>query len=151
MTNILVIEKDEICELIPHDGLMCLLDKVSEWDDKRIVCSSGTHRNADNPLRSGRGLPVTALIEYGAQAMAIHGGILAKSENRKILGGYIAALRNVSIASVADVSSINISLRVEAIMQMSSGGNMIYDFTVKADQQRLVSGRATVVAVSNNR
>lgn len=147
MTKVQAIGKDEIRELIPHHGLMCLLDKVIDWDDNRIVCSSETHQSTDNPLRNDHGLPVTALIEYGAQAMAIHGGILAKKDNSEILQGYVASLRNVSIANVEDVSRINTSLHVEAIRQMSSAGNMIYTFTVSADQQRLVCGRATVIAV----
>ena len=150
MTNIQVIGKDEIRELIPHAGQMCLLEKVIEWDDNRIVCSGDTHQNSDNPLRNDQGLPITALIEYGAQAMAIHGGIMAKKENRKIQSGYIATLRNVSITSVADASRIKTSLRVEAIKKMSSGGNMIYTFTVDTDQQRLICGQATVISVSEN-
>lgn len=149
MTNIPLIEKDEIRELIPHDGSMCLLDKVIEWDEKRIVCCSETHKNKDNPLRHNHRLPVTALIEYGAQAMAVHGGILAKADNNEIQAGYVASLRNVFLASVEDVSGINNSLQIEAIKQMSSGGNMIYTFTVKSDQQQLVSGQTTVIAVLN--
>jgi len=145
-----IIEKQEICKLIPHDGLMCLLDKVIEWDEKRIVCCSETHQSADNPLRNDQGLPVTALIEYGAQAMAIHGGLLANKYHQVIHESYLASLRNVSIDEAGDVSSIKTMLYIEAIQHMSSQGNMIYTFSIKANQRKLVSGRATVIAVINN-
>ena len=44
------IEKSEIRTLIPHAGLMCLLDSVLRWDDESIVCVSETHRDPANPL-----------------------------------------------------------------------------------------------------
>ena len=73
----------------------------------------------------------------------------SKADNGDIRAGYVASLRNVSLASLDDASNINTSLHVEAIRQMSSGGNMIYTFTVNSDQQRLVSGQTTVIAVLN--
>ena len=41
----------EIRTLIPHAGLMCLLDEVTRWDERSIVCISNTHRDPTNPLR----------------------------------------------------------------------------------------------------
>jgi len=150
MMKIQEIQKNEIRKLIPHDGLMCLIDKVLEWDEKRIVCSSETHQSIDNPLRNNRGLPITALIEYGTQAMAIHGGLLSKIVSSEKVEGYVASLRDVSLAMTEDVSKIKAFLHVEAIRQMSSQGNMIYTFTINTNQQKLVSGRATVSAVLDN-
>ncbi len=45
------IGKADIRTLIPHSGLMCLLDSVIEWDDQSIICISNTHRDPANPLR----------------------------------------------------------------------------------------------------
>jgi len=91
------VDRIEIEKLIPHAGAMCLLDEVIQWDDKNISCISRTHLDINNPLREVDYLPIYALIEYGAQAMAIHGGLLAKKSNKKINEGYLAALRNVKI------------------------------------------------------
>lgn len=146
MLNTDVIDKKEICELIPHAGSMCLLDKVIEWDDNHIICSTCTHQDTDNPLRSYGVLATTALIEYGAQAMAVHGGLLAKQTDIAMQSGYLASLRDVHL-DIGDVSQINTELCVEAVQQMSSGGNMIYNFSVTANKKPLISGRATVVAV----
>jgi len=46
------INKPEIRTLIPHSGLMCLLDSVTGWDDQSIICISNTHRDPANPLRA---------------------------------------------------------------------------------------------------
>ena len=35
---------------IPHQGRMCLLDEVIEWDPHRIRCRTDTHRAPDNPV-----------------------------------------------------------------------------------------------------
>ena len=144
------VEKNELCRLIPHDGSMCLLDKVAEWDEKRIVCYSETHQSMDNPLRNDQGLPATALIEYGAQAMAVHGGLLSSHRDDSINQGYLASLRNIVIEATGDVSTINTPICIEAVQIMASQGNFIYNFSIKMDQCMLVSGRATVVAIIND-
>lgn len=142
-------DRDEICGLIPHAGLMCLLDKVTQWDETHIVCYSCTHKHIDNPLRNDDILPTSALIEYGAQAMAVHGGLLAKASGQVIRAGYLAALRDVTLEDV-DVSSIDTLLCVEATQLMASQGNMIYNFSIKSNEKILASGRATVVAIYND-
>jgi len=72
------ISKQELCQLIPHDGVMCLLDGVEHWDDEVIHCWSESHLDQGNPLRGPSGLPAMHALEYGAQAMAVHGGLLAQ-------------------------------------------------------------------------
>jgi predicted hotdog family 3-hydroxylacyl-ACP dehydratase len=141
--------KEELCALIPHEGDMCLLDEVLSWDDKNISCQTRSHLDANNPLRSENQLPISALIEYGAQAMAIHGGLLARESGETMQSGYLAALREVKLAE-GDVSQFEMPLSIQATQQMASQGNMIYQFMVKAGEQELVSGRATVVAVFEN-
>jgi len=47
----MAVNKAEIRTLIPHSGLMCLLDEVVQWDDQSIACVSNTHRDPANPLR----------------------------------------------------------------------------------------------------
>ena len=58
---------------------MCLLDEVLSWDATRIRCRSNTHRTADNPLRAHGRLGAACGIEYAAQAMAVHGALVAAS------------------------------------------------------------------------
>src|SRR5213075_2865406 len=91
------INKAEIRTLIPHSGLMCLLDSVTEWDDRSIVCSSNTHRDPTNPLRRDGRLSAVHAFEYGAQAVAVHGGLRAHLAGVSAPPGYLAAVRDASI------------------------------------------------------
>jgi predicted hotdog family 3-hydroxylacyl-ACP dehydratase len=79
----MLIEKSEIRCLIPHAGTMCLLDGVEAWDMRSIVCVSSTHRSVANPLRRDGRLSALHAFEYGAQAAAVHGGLLARSSGHR--------------------------------------------------------------------
>ncbi|WP_428088047.1 3-hydroxylacyl-ACP dehydratase [Candidatus Thioglobus sp.] len=140
----------ELCELIPHSGKMCLIDCVKEWDDESIICTTRTHQNHDNPLLSGSTLPVSALIEYAAQAMAIHGALIAKELGEKMQTGYLAALKNVNFYNYLEIHKISSPLTIKVTKKFSSKGNMIYDFVVTSETDNLISGRATVIAIFND-
>ena len=138
------IEKQKLCGLIPHDGSMCLLDSVEYWDEKRIVCSSFTHQRDNNPLRSNDRLAAIHGVEYAAQAMAVHGGLLARQKGEANPGGFLAALRDVAL-NVERLDTIDAPLQIEAEELMRNGGNFIYQFQVQADGEILLDGRLTVM------
>ena len=71
--------REAIEALVPHKHAMCLWDAVLAWDAERIVLRSDGHRDPGHPLRSGGRLRALHLCEYGAQAMAVHGGLLARA------------------------------------------------------------------------
>lgn len=144
-----MINHDEICQLIPHSFDMCLLDKVESWDENTIICSSDSHRLKTNPLVREQHLSSIHLLEYAAQAMAVHGGLHDREQGLQMTEGYLASLRNVKI-DLCELKNIPSELRIEATKIMSQAGNMIYNFSVLAEDALLVSGRATVVAVSHN-
>jgi len=139
-----LIGHEELCGLIPHDGSMCLLATVEEWDDKRIVCTASSHRDGDNPLRSNGQLSAINGVEYAAQAMAVHGGLLARERGETNPPGFLAALRDVAL-HVERLDSIEAPLRVEAEELMRSGGSFIYQFKVEANDEPLLDGRLTVM------
>jgi hypothetical protein len=72
-----MMDRQAIAARIPHQGSMCLLDTVLRWDAEEILCQTGSHLLADNPLRAAGRLGVANAIEYAAQAMAVHGALLA--------------------------------------------------------------------------
>lgn len=133
----------EIAKVIPHSGPMCLLDGVLECDAQRIRCISGTHRNADNPMRSGDVLPALCAIEYAAQAMAVHGAWDAKYEKRP-RAGFLAALRDVSCHTMR-LDDLSDDLIIEAEKVMGDEARVIYQFNIHAGTTKIMSGRATVV------
>src|SRR5437773_12455143 len=88
----ILINKPEIRTLIPHSGLMCLVDRVTEWDDRSITCISNTHRDPANPLRRDGRLSALHAFEYAAQTVAGHGGLRARLPGMPQPRGYWAAL-----------------------------------------------------------
>jgi predicted hotdog family 3-hydroxylacyl-ACP dehydratase len=55
---------------------MCLLESVEAWDDVTIRCLASTHRDQRNPLRFHGRLTASAGLEYAAQAMGAHVGLV---------------------------------------------------------------------------
>jgi predicted hotdog family 3-hydroxylacyl-ACP dehydratase len=139
----MLMNKSEVARIIPHAGNMCLLDGVLECDAQRIRCISGTHREADNPLRSGAILPALCGIEYAAQAMAVHGARSANFE-RKPRTGFLAALRDVTCCTMR-LDDLADDLIIEAEKMMGDEARVIYQFDIHAGSTKVMSGRATVV------
>jgi predicted hotdog family 3-hydroxylacyl-ACP dehydratase len=129
---------------IPHSGSMCLLERLEGWDADEIRCSTTTHRLADNPLRTAGGLLAPNAIEYAAQAMALHGGLLA-AEGNTPSAGFLASARNVRMA-VARLDDIEGALQVQARRLSGDERQILYEFAVKAEDGRMLAeGRAVVV------
>ena len=129
-----------IAEHIPHAGRMCLLDEVLGWDLNHIRCSTSTHRNPDNPLRAYGRLGSACGIEYAAQAMAIHGALVAVTAPT----GYIAAVRAVTLL-VQRLDDIGSDLIARADRVSSDGTTALYEFSLSSAEKQLLTGRATIV------
>jgi predicted hotdog family 3-hydroxylacyl-ACP dehydratase len=133
-----------IARRIPHQGSMCLLQKLEAWDADRIHCSTDTHTSADHPMRTADGLLSPTLIEIAAQAMALHGGLLAP-EDSEPSAGYLASVRNVRLA-VDRIDDIPGWLQVHAKRAAGDANQVLYEFAVQDGQGRaLAEGRAVVV------
>jgi predicted hotdog family 3-hydroxylacyl-ACP dehydratase len=144
MPNDLPINKAEIRTLIPHSGLMCLLDEVTQWDDRSITCVSNTHRDPANPLRRDGHLSALHAFEYGAQAAAVHGGLHARSVGTTAPPGYLAALRDARLY-VVRLDDIRSPLQISANRLFGDGANTIYECRVSAKNVPLADGRVTIV------
>jgi predicted hotdog family 3-hydroxylacyl-ACP dehydratase len=149
---------------IPHKGGMCLLDEVLAWDPARIRCRSATHRAVDNPLRAHGRLGAACGIEYAAQAMAVHGALIAATAsapaattdpasaalgaapaaNGGTTAGYLASIRNVALY-VARLDDVETDLVAAAERIMGDDRAVLYEFSVSSAERVLVSGRATIV------
>src|SRR5215813_1480172 len=138
------IYKGEIRTLIPHSGLMCLLDEVTQWDERSIVCVSNTHRDPANPLRRQGALSAVHAFEYGAQAAAIHGGLRARAAGTTAPPGYLAALRDGRL-HVTRLDFVHLPLRISATRVYGEGANTIYEFMLSAATAVIAEGRVTIV------
>ena len=133
--------------LIPHAGAMCLLERIEHWDDTSVTIATATHRDPANPLASRLGLRAIHLCEYGAQAMAVHGGLTAKARGERAQPGLLVSLRDVSLGCDF-VHDLEGELLVEARRVQSSDTAWQYEFRVTHAGRLLAQGRATVSVAS---
>ena len=130
--------------LIPHRDAMSLLDAVVAWDDAQIHASAASHRSRGNPLRSDGMLRSVHLCEYAAQAMAVHGGLLAQRAGQIAAPGFLVSLRAVRL-HVARIDDLAGPLDVHAQKLLDGGGSWQYAFRVEHAGMLLAEGRAAVM------
>lgn len=134
-----------IATLIPHAGSMCLLDAVDIYDQQRIVCRASSHRVAHNPLRHADQLSIQAGIEYAAQAVAVHGSLLARQQNPHAAprGGMIAVLTDVQWqVERLDTLTEDLLVFAERLAELPQG--LQYRFALRAAAQELLSGEMII-------
>ena len=136
------LDRSAIAGLMPHGGAMCLLDCVRSWDAATIRCTAGSHRDARNPLAGGGALDVLCGIEYAAQAMAIHGSLIAGGKRPS--AGYLASVREV-ICHVSRLDTLASDLEIAVTRLAGSRSTASYAFTLTGGSTTLLQGRATVV------
>ncbi|MBE0468951.1 MAG: hypothetical protein IBX55_05485 [Methyloprofundus sp.] len=135
------ISQAQFAHLIPHAGSMMLIDQVDSWTDKQIHCSTQSHLASDNPLRLNNSLSVMHLIEYGAQSMAIHGGLLADKSSP----GFLVAVRGAHF-HIDSLDSISSALHIEASAELKIENGAVYAFRITDSHDLLLlDARATVV------
>lgn len=140
----MLIDKAAIAKMIPHAGPMCLLDGVLHWDAQTIRCMSRNRRAATHPLRVDGRLPALAGIEYAAQAMAVHGALLAPPDSASARIGYLVSVRGTQLY-VSRLDDIAANLQIKARCITRSENNILYQFSVSAAGILLLEGRAAVV------
>ncbi len=122
---------------------MCLLEEVLSWDEVHARCRSSTHHRADNPLRAYGRLGAACGVEYAAQAMAVHGALLAEQSGSSAAPGMLASVRNVQL----NVERLDdIAADVIAAVQWLAGDarTAMYEFSIATGGRVLLSGRAAI-------
>lgn len=144
------LQHDEIARRIPHQGSMCLLDRVTGWNSRQISCEASSHRSLRNPLRAYGRLGASCGIEYAAQAMAVHGALIAEARadvDATALGpqiGYLVSIRGVAL-HVERLDTLRDVLTIHAEHLSGDASTILYSFTIHAGPALLLSGRAAVV------
>ena len=141
-----LLDRAAIAARIPHQGSMCLLEAVMAWDDSRIECLATSHTDPANPLRADGRLGAANGIEYAAQAMAIHGALLAGdgNEDGQPRQGYLTSVRGVTLHA-ARLDDLPGELIVRAERLSGDANNILYQFSVSHADRCLLAGRAAVV------
>jgi predicted hotdog family 3-hydroxylacyl-ACP dehydratase len=128
--------------LVPHAGDMCLLARIVRYDAREIVCATASHRSPTNPLRSRGVLAALHLAEYGAQTMAVHGGL--SDPRAKERGGMLVAIRDLTLA-VDRLDDVPGELEVTATRLVANADGHIYAFTASGGGRELGRGRVSVM------
>src|SRR5690606_17410929 len=134
----------DIAALVPHQGAMCLWDEVVDHDVAGIRLRAHTHRDPAHPLRSDGRLRAVHLCEYGAQAMAVHGGLRGRASGQPVRPGMLVALRGVSL-HVDRIDDLPGPLEGEAELLVEGGDSQQYRFAIRHGDVLLAEGRAAVV------
>ncbi|MBL8396845.1 MAG: hotdog family protein [Candidatus Accumulibacter sp.] len=137
-----MLDRDWIAAHIPHQGTMCLLDSVVDWSPTTIRCVARSHVAADNPLRADGRLGAACGIEYAAQAMAVHGALLAGHDDPP-RQGYLTSVRAVTL-HVARLDDLPGELVITAEC-LGGDRSILYRFAVHHGVDGLLEGRAAVI------
>ncbi len=138
-----MLDRAAIAAGIPHQGSMCLLETVVEWSENSITCHAISHTDPANPLRADKRLGAANGIEYAAQAMAVHGALLAE-KGAAPRQGYLTSVRSVTL-HVARLDARPEALEVFAERLSGDTNNVLYQFSLKQAGQCLLEGRAAVI------
>lgn len=129
--------------LLPHVGAMRMIGAVTQWNEEEIECVAQSHRDPANPLRIDGTLPAACGLEYGAQAMAIHGALVAGRGAKPRVGLLVAAHELVWRVPRLDVVAGALTVRARRLL--GSAHQVAYEFDVLDVERSLVSGRASVM------
>ncbi len=144
MLDALALEGLDIASLMPHQGAMCLWQHVVAADADSVTVSTTTHRDLNHVLRSQGQLRALHLCEYGAQAMAVHGGLLARVSGTPVRPGFLVALRGVRL-HVQRIDDLPGALIGHATLLMQAEDSQQYAFRIEHDGRLLAEGRAAVM------
>ena len=101
------------------------------------------HRDATNPLRRDNRLEAICGLEYAAQAMAVHVGLLDQGKERRLTVGYLGAVKNLMLQATR-LDDVKGNLTVQATRLVGEVDCFIYAFQVSAERHDLLDGRASI-------
>ncbi|MBM4337583.1 MAG: hypothetical protein FJ108_16980 [Deltaproteobacteria bacterium] len=86
----------ELAELVPHSGPMLLLERVVSHAQAQTVCALDPA--ASDLFRDAEGhVPGWVALEWMAQCVAVHGGLLARAAGRRPSPGMLVGARRIEL------------------------------------------------------
>ncbi len=86
---------------------------------------------------------MTSGLEYAAQAMGVHVGLLDRDRQRESRIGYVGSVRDVTFTA-AHLDEFASDLIVDASRMIEGDNSYMYRFTVACNGQTIVQGRASI-------
>ena len=138
--------REAIAALIPHQGAMCLLERVVEWDQRSC---RARHEQPPRCRQSAAPRRAAACDSSLRVRRAGHGGprrpFGASGRARARKPGFLVSLRDVKL-NVDFVDQLSGELMVSARRLLESAGSWQYSFEVTQGADRLATGRAAIMA-----
>ena len=152
-----------IAALLPHGVGLSLLDAVTFWDDASLEAVSRRHGRPMHPLArdattsaiqaagGGQEVSTVLLIEYAAQAAAVHIHLMA-APGQSVRGGVLAMVRDVRIhaATLGDALAGVAGITIEVKRRGGLGLGFLYEFAAQANHVPLASGKLGIVLQSGS-
>lgn len=135
--------KEELGTFLPHAGAMRLIDRVESWDATTIRCYARSHHDEENPLRQGTRLEAVTGLEYAAQAMGVHVGLLNRTRSTDGLIGYVGGLRDV-VLGVDRLDDCPAELMIDATRLFEGDNSFMYQFAISSGGRDVMTGRASI-------
>jgi predicted hotdog family 3-hydroxylacyl-ACP dehydratase len=135
----------DISVLLPHRGTSRMLDYVVRRSDSEIVARTRTHRASDNPLRHAGRLSSVHLIEYGAQAMALHGALRNADAGLAPQSALLVSVRDF-VANRDYIDDLPGELEIVAHELLTTIASWQYAFEARHGEELIASGRIAAMA-----
>ena len=136
---------NEIASLLPHKGTALMIERVLRWDETEVLVATSLHRSPVNPLRRDGRLAAVHLVEFGAQAMAIHGGLKDRVAGRAMQPALLVAVRDLAMTRDY-IDDLPGGLEIAASMLIANAGSWQYSFAATHERQIIATGRVAAMA-----
>ena len=104
-----------VADILPHDGAMVLLDNVLEYDQQSLVAAV-TVRD-DGLFGDGKTIPAWIGIEYMAQTVAAHGGMMCHLAGKPINLGFLLGTRRYTCNISEFTVGMHLTVKVERLIE----------------------------------
>ncbi len=139
-----------ISEVLHHDEPMIVLDKLLDYDQSFAECEVNIDKNTLFMLESGK-VPGWIALEFMAQTIAAHAGVLAlrKGENPKI--GFLLGTRHLELETSVFTQGQKLRVRAESLSSWETNGFAAYQCSITdvSQNKTLMSGKLNVFQPDN--
>ena len=131
----------DIESVIPHRGLLLLVDRVLDYDDESIAVE--VRIAPDGLFHIQGGVPAYVGVEYMAQAVACWAGCHARARGESPPIGFLLGTRRYECA--VPLFKSGMTLRVEARREIvGSNGLAVFACRIASDDQELATANVSV-------
>lgn len=134
----------DIGSLLPHAGTARMIERVLRWNREEIVAATTRHRAPDNPLRKDGRLAAVHLAEFGAQAMAIHGGLLTTANGGTPRAALLVSVRDLVLRRDY-IEQLPGELEITARALLAGASGFQYSFDVCNGGELIARGRVAAM------